>query len=80
MTTTTTSAAIEIYSHGLCYASVCAPKEMPLADVAAELNRQLPTGISFPWKPDEAPTFRGGQPNPCPCAKDPSRVHRLFSC
>ena len=57
---------IEIYSWGLVYASVCAPADLPLAEVERQVNVELPTGIGSCWRKDES-DFRNGQTNPCSC-------------
>lgn len=71
---------VEVYALGLMAASACAPAGMTAEEVAAEVNRQYPTGIESPWSPDPAPAFRQGGPNPGPCEKDPERQHWLFQC
>lgn len=71
---------VQIYSDGLVYCSVCAPKDMPIEEVTTEVNRQQPTGIASQWRLSEDKTFRGGEPNPCPCEADDTRIHYLFDC
>ena len=39
---------INIYGVGLCYASVCAPKDMPVEEIERQLNEAHPTGVG-PW-------------------------------
>ena len=68
------------YRVGLCMASVCAPKRMPIEEVEAHVNADHPTGISSSWRLDDAESFRNGSPNPCPCEQDSGRVHWLLSC
>ncbi len=41
---------VEIYSTGLVHCSVCAPFEMPRAEVETEVNRQRPPGGTLSWK------------------------------
>lgn len=67
-----------MYSAGLCAASVCAPVDMPLDEVVAEVNRQHPTGIFSAWAKSDEP-FASGEPNPTPCT-DPARHHYLMEC
>lgn len=71
---------IHVYSIGLCAASVCAPKEMPLDQITKQLNELHPTGMDNDWEKDPAPQFRQGGTNPCVCEKDPERMHYLFTC
>ena len=70
---------VVIYATGLVMSSVCAPSEMPVADVEDAVNRLSPTGISSRWSlADEA--FASGEPNPTPCNDDPARQHHLLNC
>lgn len=71
---------VMIYSDGLVYCSVCAPKDMPIEEVTTEVNRQQPTGIASQWHLSEDKTFRDGLPNPTPCEVESSRIHYLFNC
>lgn len=71
---------VMIYSDGLLYCSVCAPKDMPIEAVTNEVNRQQPTGITSQWQLSKDETFKNGEPNPCPCEKDNTRLHYLFNC
>lgn len=71
---------ITIYAQGFITLSVCAPKELSVGEVEAEVNIQNPTGIESPWKVSEDPTFRTGESNPCVCEDDPDRLHYLLSC
>ena len=71
---------VQVYTWGLVSASVCAPADMPVAEVESHVNDELPTGIDSPWRKDDSPTFRGGEPNPCVCEHDSSRLHYLLSC
>lgn len=71
---------IQVYSSGLCYCSVCAPKEMEAAEVAEATNGANPTGLDHGWSVSSDPTFRSGQSNPCACEQDNSRRHWLLNC
>lgn len=71
---------VEIYSSGLCRASVCAPATMAGDDVAKAVNTQMPTGIENRWKISDDPTFKSGQTNPCQCEQDETRKHWLLDC
>jgi hypothetical protein len=75
-----TDRRITVYSAGLVAASVCAPKDAPVEDVEAAANAQHPTGIDSVWRKAADATFKGGEPNPCPCNSDPNRLHWLLSC
>lgn len=69
---------VEIYSQGLCHASVCVPKDMPREEI---LRHVPPSGTQHGWRIAEAPNFKGGEPNPCPCNDHPdSRLHYLLEC
>lgn len=69
-----------VYSLGNVNASVCAPADMSVDEVTAEVNRQHPTGLSYGWKISEETRFRSGEIHPCPCEENPNRIHRLFHC
>lgn len=69
-----------IYSKGLCHCSVCAPKDLSVEEVVAEVNLIYPTGIFSNWSPSEDKTFATGDPNPCVCQDDPNRLHYLLDC
>ncbi|HYF26553.1 MAG TPA: hypothetical protein VD931_12510 [Baekduia sp.] len=70
-----------IYSSGIIYTSACADAALTVEEVAAVVNDRSPTGISSPWRLAEAPTFVGGEPNPCPCEQHPdTRRHWLLAC
>lgn len=72
---------VVVYAEGLCALSACAPKDMDRADLLAVINSEHPTGIRSSWSFDNAPRFRTGQPNPCPCEQEPGdRMHYLFAC
>ena len=68
------------YAEGPCMASICAPMGLTAKEIVAQANHHHPTGISSPWKIADDSTFRSGDPNPCPCERDPQRVHYLLSC
>ena len=71
---------IEVYAEGLVALSACASAGMAPADVEAEVNTFFPTGLSSPWALSPDPTFKSGQPNPCPCDMGTGRIHYLFQC
>lgn len=71
-------AGIIVYGVGLVYASACVPAETETAAVEAEVNRLFPTGVG-PWQ-ISGQEFRTGEPNPCECDTDPSRLHYLLNC
>lgn len=71
---------VHVYSSGLCYASVCAPADMPAEEVERRVRALDDAGTEMGWRISEAPRFSGGQSNPCPCEKETGRVHRLFAC
>lgn len=73
--------SVYVYANGLCHCSVCVPGRLTPDEVEAAVNAINPTGIHRRrWKIDEAPTFKGGEANPCTCQDDPSRKHYLMVC
>jgi hypothetical protein len=70
---------VVVYNSGMIYCSACAPADMPVAEVEAEVNRQSPTGISSAWRIADEP-FEGGAPNPSDCNDGPLKKHYLLSC
>lgn len=72
---------VEVYHVGLVCLSACAPKDMPIEEVESLINVQHPTGIASAWRKSKDPTFKAGEPNPCPCNDHPDgRVHYLLEC
>lgn len=69
---------VQVYSHGMFCASVCAPGDMAPADVAAEAERCMPSGTDGGWQVSAETQFRGGQSMPCVCEHDASRKHWLL--
>ena len=68
----------EVYGIGPCYASVCT--DLSDAEATDRLNGKHPTLISSKWAISTDETFKGGEPNPCPCEKGNGRRHILFTC
>lgn len=68
---------VNIYSWGLVFASVCAPRDMTQEEVEDAVNRQHPTGLDHGWKVADEP-FRTGESNPHD-AGDCGR-HWLLAC
>ena len=68
----------EVYVLGIVHASVCT--DLTRRAATERLNREHPSGITSRWRPSKEPAFLGGEPNPSPCERDPSRTHYLFSC
>lgn len=67
-----------IYSEGIVCASVCS--SLPIEEVKARMAAHF-TGTSSQWTLSEDPTFKGGEPNPCPCNEHPeTHKHYLFNC
>lgn len=66
------------YSVGIVCASVCT--DMEIQEAIDQLNREHSTGISSSWVLSESKAFRGGEPMPCVCERDPTRTHYLFNC
>lgn len=68
------------YNVGLCFASVCAPRDASIEEIEAEVDRQHPTGLDHGWRLSREAYFQGGQSNPCTCNDDPTRTHWLLDC
>lgn len=67
----------QVYSSGLIACSVCT--DLPREEVAEEVNRVHPTGISAQWEiADES--FADGSANPHPCEEVPAKQHWLLFC
>jgi hypothetical protein len=71
---------VKIYKIGLCYASVCADSEMSGEEVADEVNKLSPTGISSRWQISDEKEFSDKTPAPSPCNEDNNRIHWLLEC
>jgi hypothetical protein len=68
-----------VYGYGLVYASVCTT--LPAAQVADRMDATCPTGISSRWQLSADERFASGQPNPCPCERNPAtHTHYLLEC
>ena len=80
---------VTIYSEGPLTLSVCAPREMVIADVLADVERQNPCGTQCGWQPsrDEWMTWdkeknekvATGRTGPIPCDQDAGRTHWLLT-
>lgn len=68
----------EVYSIGLCNASVCT--SLPLDAATLRLNTTHPTGIRSQWAPTKLLTFKCGTPIGCACPDHPGNKHYLFHC
>lgn len=68
-----------VYRFGLCYCSVCVPKDMTIAEVEAGADRAHPTGLDHGWKKADK-DFRTGETNPCDCNHGSGRLHYLLEC
>lgn len=53
---------VNVYSVGMCYASVCAPQDMERDEVERQTNQAHPTGVG-PWHIADEP-FHTGEANP----------------
>ena len=73
-------ADFEIYSHGLCYMSVCTNLTKK-KDIEYMANKKNPTYCHLCWTIDEKGEFADGTPMPCKCEKKPeTHKHYLLSC
>jgi hypothetical protein len=75
--TTTMTKYIEVYSVGICHASVCS--NASIEETLQHANISNPTGVS-PWTLSEDETFSGGEPNPCQCPDREDCKHYLLVC
>jgi hypothetical protein len=69
-----------VYSKGLIHCSACADENATKEQVADDVNRKYPTGVSSPWAVSDATAFADGKLNGCPCEDAPNRRHWLLSC
>ena len=66
-----------IYATGLVSASVCS--SLSKREVELKMAQEM-TGVG-PWRFARSEKFSGGEPNPCPCNKNPkTHKHYLFHC
>ena len=72
--------SVDVYSIGLCSASVCAPNAMSVGEVTVWLNQHHPTGIGSQWGLSDDKRFATGHPHPNPCNTHSGRTHYLFHC
>lgn len=70
---------VNVYTFGVCHCSVCAPDDMPPAEVIERANALHPTGLDHGWALSEE-KFAGGQDNPCKCNHDDRCLHYLMVC
>lgn len=69
----------EAYSIGFVAASICT--SLPIEEAMKRMNEENPAGTQHGWMLSEDKTFRGGQPNPCPCDQNPeTHKHYLLNC
>lgn len=72
----TYAADVTVYQEGLLYASVCTTLDNAATDAAMAAR---PAGTSNGWSRSADTTFTGGEPNPCPCDREPEvRRHVLY--
>lgn len=68
----------EVYSIGLCQASVCT--SLSIKEATDWINGSNPTGINSKWSKSKAKSFKCGTPNGCACPDHKGNKHFLFSC
>lgn len=71
---------IQVYSEGLFCLSLCAPKDMSREEIERLTNERNIAGTTNGWKISEDTQFKAGQPMPCPCERNPERMHWLLNC
>ena len=76
----TVAADVRVYAEGIGRASICVLEDQPGADTIVHLNATHHPGTEHGWQVSNDETFRTGEPNPCPCNSDPSRLHYLLDC
>lgn len=74
---------IDVYSVGICYASVCAPNAATKEDIEAAVNLQAPLESmsgNMAWHICDE-NFRTGELNPSPCPhRGETHKHWLLNC
>ena len=68
----------EVYSIGICNASVCT--SLPINEATERLNAAYPTGIASQWKPSTDKYFRSGECIGHQCPDHKNNKHFLFHC
>ena len=69
----------EIYTVGVCHASICT--SLPIGEAVIRANGEHPAGTTTDWKFSEDSNFASGQSNPCPCERNPeTHKHYLLVC
>lgn len=71
-------AGLDVYAMGVVHASVCAPRDMEVAEMLARVNSEHPTGVG-PWVLSSQP-FADGTPNPTDCDDHKENIHYLLEC
>jgi len=80
---------VHIYSAGPLTLSVCAPREMSVEEVLADVELQHPCGTTCGWQPSSEEWMRWdkerdekvktGRSGPIPCDQDAARLHWLLT-
>lgn len=71
---------VNVYAEGPLTCSVCAPADMTVEQIEAEVsNRDCGFGKTR-WKKSSDTHFHTSETNPCVCEKDPTRRHYLLEC
>jgi hypothetical protein len=76
----TTDGTVQLYAAGLCYASACAPADMPREEVERRVRAMDDAGTSHGWTISTDEKFQSGHANPCPCDQVSDRTHWLLCC
>ena len=74
------SSVVKIVGESLLAVCVCAPADMPLAEVEAEVSRIHPTGISTGWRLSKTGTFSDAPTNTVPCQRHAANIHYYMTC
>lgn len=70
---------IEIYAKGPLSLSVCSPFDPE--ETTRRVNVQHRCGTELGWMLSADPTFATGEPNPCPCEREPdTHMHYFYDC
>ncbi len=70
---------LDIYAIGICYASMCANKEMTKDMIEDRVTELHPTGLMHGWCIADEP-FADSLPNPKQCENNEERQHWLLNC
>ena len=74
---------VDVYLAGGLSCSVCVPADWPRERIEEAVNVRHPCATppsELRWKIADDKTFKGGEPNPCPCDQATGRLHYFMDC